>query len=34
MLEVKFTTISEKLKHTGVLPFGLSGNLVSGGLNL
>lgn len=34
MLEVKFTMISEKLKPTGVIPFGLSGNLVSGGLNL
>lgn len=34
MLEVKFTMISEKLKPTAVLPFGLSGNLVSGGLNL
>lgn len=34
MLEVKFTMISENLKLTGVLPSGLSGNLVSGGLNL
>lgn len=34
MLEVKFTMISEKVKPTGVLPFGLSGNLVSRGLNL
>lgn len=34
MLEVKFTVISEKVKPTGVLPFGLSGNLVFRGLNL